>query len=1070
MHSAKNIYFLNALKHAAQQKQQQNDEQKSNHHHFNDNNSPSTYSSIHFNNGRGPINSDSIYSSSLISFSNATNKTESMIKNKMKKLINKIPNSSSSSSSSTSSSTTSSKQSFSPSFSIGLRKSPSSTTTTSADISTLNTPIQSNTNSPINSKKITTESPHSTTGLLKFTRTNYNDKMPKMIENYNSDNNLLADTPVYTDTRLPPRILRKYQKERSITEASIVPLNQQQTKPTYDRSDIECSSSSCGSTSVSDVPNKHADEALTHGPSSSSHCSETTSTSSSSYTDIKNVPVVLLDPNQSNDEVTPLPSSSTSNLKQNSLSPRITFKSTRTKIKKYKKSKTTDLSRNQEEEQEEQEQAYNEKDNDYHIRQNINTSSDLVNSDFDSLESDDNSNNGINKYLLKLAAPFQNHNQIVENLNDEELNDSLELMTTKNELKEETFHLIPDTDLIIDETKLDDDSLIINEKNIDEKNEKSKTNRAQWDKSRQKIDLMYFNFSKLNENKTNTNITPAPFKSSMNTEQIMNKLAYNRSLSSNNNNNTNTLPNHPKNKRTKNLNLAKEKLYEMKKTIDAKVNLDSVVNRNATASNSLIPKSTGLTLNQLNRITPKATVAAPISLTNNTRTTPRKVKKRSGERSLTTGIILSENLLNNNNKSLANSRSNDLANLRGSNICASSTSISSVCTSVSVNTNNSYAKIQENKLRSRTPNHLSSTGLCNKMHNKTSSSMHNISNFASASNNDESILNETKLNYNGNRKRHDSISSTASSFFGNSSSITANEYKENKAYELRKKSTLMNKITIKNQQQDPIYTRSHPISTKLVVDDNLDLANITIGCLGSYEQKHSAARKRLFAKKNEKTGYDPNMSIGSNGSSNTSSSNTTAKLNTVNNNNNTARQSRPATTCINKKSVITPRSKSNNDLYYELERTNSAQDLIELLNSCDAPAGDLNQYKVMLSECDKLQFHINKLKSEHKMRKSCINNNNSPNKVVSIKKSPTTVQISKTTISKPSLTKNNNNNKKQDSQLNSAKTVQHEPTNEIKNENDSINSSLVNSMHRRSHSLPSYIAIPVVESKFKNMQ
>jgi hypothetical protein len=356
------------------------------------------------------------------------------------------------------------------------------------------------------------------------------------------------------------------------------------------------------------------------------------------------------------------------------------------------------------------------------------------------------------------------------------------------------------------------------------------------------------------------------------------------------------------------------------------------------------------------------------------------------------------------------------------------------------------------------------------MHNKTSSSMHNISNFASASNNDESILNETKLNYNGNRKRHDSISSTASSFFGNSSSITANEYKENKAYELRKKSTLMNKITIKNQQQDPIYTRSHPISTKLVVDDNLDLANITIGCLGSYEQKHSAARKRLFAKKNEKTGYDPNMSIGSNGSSNTSSSNTTVglttKLNTVNNNNNTAsRQSRPTTTCINKKAVITPRSKSNNDLYYELERTNSAQDLIELLNSCDAPAGDLNQYKVMLSECDKLQFHINKLKSEHKMRKSCTNNNNinsSTNKVVSIKKSPTNVQISNKTVSKPIK-----NNIKKQNDLNSIKTIQNEAlTIEMKNENDSIDSNLMmNSMHRRS-----YIAIPVVESKFKNMQ
>ena len=58
------------------------------------------------------------------------------------------------------------------------------------------------------------------------------------------------------------------------------------------------------------------------------------------------------------------------------------------------------------------------------------------------------------------------------------------------------------------------------------------------------------------------------------------------------------------------------------------------------------------------------------------------------------------------------------------------------------------------------------------------------------------------------------------------------------------------------------------------------------------------------------------------------------------------------------------RSKSNNDLYYELERTNSAQDLLELINDCAPPIGDMSRYKLMLSECER--FTPTKSKNRNK--------------------------------------------------------------------------------------------------------
>jgi len=1190
MHSSRNIYFLNALKHASQSQSNAEQENK-NAFNLNTNNN-SNISNINgigsssnlFNNNDNNNNLSPSINSSESFYSSANNKAESLIKNKMKKFINRIPQTVTSCSSSSYScsnsnldsnfiSSSSFRQQASPSSTYsGLRKSASSNSSSPDPLSPSNQQSISS-NSPVSFRRTPIEQQlqNTSAGLLKFTRTNFIDQMhnnqkqlqSQQIQTHHSlrENNLdsadhLLDTPVYTETKLPPRILRKYQKERSITEAQIV-SPQQLTEEKHrvlnyenemKSSDIDCSSSSCGSalgsSLISGGTTSPSSKIISYNTNrngiilssgdpihSSSSSTETASSTSSSYQSS------CLSYNESSSKQ--IANTNGNNLdlhvsrKQQTQSPKLAIK-LKGKLKKYKKSKTTDLAKyavdGEQLDELDDEQGLEET----NVKPNSNTSSDLVNSDFDSLESDsicceptaDNISSQTNSNLLLRfvsPSPILKAHQSKPTHELENLNDSLELVSTPTE-NDDTKKL---NDFFIQMNEndnrvgLEDDSLLINDSQQPSEPSSgpmkilSKPNRAQWDKSRQQIDLMYFNFSKLNnkQDQTKSNNQPAikkPIKSQLKPQPqqqpAIENSAFNRKESHNrshsqaavsqipNPSNTSTLPSNIKTKRVKNLNLAKEKLYEMKKTIDAKVNLDIVNSKPtrfaATNSSNVRISSSKMTANQHQHQYQQPTT--------NTRTTPRKVKKRSGERSLTTGIITSENNFL-NTKNISASKTNGLASLKSNAMmCASNTSINSVCTNFSINTvnNNNYCKIQSKNLRSRTPNQLSSSSL-SRLH-KASASLHNISSCNNNTNNTDELMdnNEPSISVNcvarSIRNRHDSFSSTASSYFGLSGN--ANDYKENKAYELRKKSTLMNKIITKNQNQDPIYSRSHPIRSELVDQKVLDINNITLGSLGcSYEQKHSAARKRLFAKKNEKSGgFDPNVSIGSNASSSTTSTSTTTtshnKFNSILSPVNTMpRQSRTANKngqIVKSNKPLTPRSKSNNDLYYELERTNSAQDLIELLNNCDAPAGDLNQYKIMLSECEKLQFHINKLKTQHKIQKTKCNP-----PVVAIKKSPTSIPNRIKTIA------NEQKSSRQQAQLKYKYSLQNELNKsslevveqtqinknineqdlmnqekdkelfENRNNNETLNeSSLTNSMHRRSHSLPSYMAIPVPTS------
>jgi hypothetical protein len=84
---------------------------------------------------------------------------------------------------------------------------------------------------------------------------------------------------------------------------------------------------------------------------------------------------------------------------------------------------------------------------------------------------------------------------------------------------------------------------------------------------------------------------------------------------------------------------------------------------------------------------------------------------------------------------------------------------------------------------------------------------------------------------------------------GNTPSLL--DYKENKAYELRKKAALLNRIMV--NKIDPIYTRSHPVTSDILIEQTLSPVNCPsakiVNCSGGVSS--SGARKRLFAKKNE---------------------------------------------------------------------------------------------------------------------------------------------------------------------------------------------------------------------------
>ena len=141
-----------------------------------------------------------------------------------------------------------------------------------------------------------------------------------------------------------------------------------------------------------------------------------------------------------------------------------------------------------------------------------------------------------------------------------------------------------------------------------------------------------------------------------------------------------------------------------------------------------------------------------------------------------------------------------------------------------------------------------------------------------------------------------------------------------------------------------------------------------------------------------------------------------------------------------------PRSKSSSDIYFQLERTNSEQDLIELLNNCEAPVGDLNQYKIMLSECQKLEEHIKSLKSKPKPKKKPI--------AVIKPQSDHTKEVAEEAKSVGGRKNIMLNFDQIDKQM-----LLYEKEQERKN----VKQSNAVVFHRRSNSLPSYIAIPVIK-------
>jgi hypothetical protein len=133
------------------------------------------------------------------------------------------------------------------------------------------------------------------------------------------------------------------------------------------------------------------------------------------------------------------------------------------------------------------------------------------------------------------------------------------------------------------------------------------------------------------------------------------------------------------------------------------------------------------------------------------------------------------------------------------------------------------------------------------------------------------------------------------------------------------------------KQLDPIYTRTNPVATEII------------------ETQSEQSKKRLFAKKHEKPTFEHSVSNSSCVSKNSSidfsrpvkSDEKPVVANTV-----------KAVKSKNEKN----KSKSSTDLlFYNFEHSNSTLDLLEIINDCDAPKGDLNHYKEMIDECEKLE-------------------------------------------------------------------------------------------------------------------
>lgn len=948
MNAFKNTSFLSSLKHNTSNNMTNTSISNSN---KNSNSMQENNNNLSKNKMTNPFSTpqpQSPNSKPIINSPSSMCKAESLLKNKVKKLINRIPthnnsnnnnNTGNNSNNNTISNSTlppnSARKSLINTLNntnlLSNQNSINSLTSNSSNGSS-NKPTQANSPMPLN--KVTT-------GLLKFNRThngnNSNENSSSITDtlgsnatttgynslNDDSSSDFLENTPVYTETKLPPRILRKYQKQRAITEAII------------------------------SNPEKQKELGSETGSGSGSGLDSSSGLGSPTYfektADLKNDPIdyeKYFQPSSADIECSSkiLPVKEEESVEPKA-PPRIK--------KKYRKSKTTDLSRYQQP-------------NNPGFNSNLSM---LKDEDADSLESDGDEtrpntrttpNDSLSPTSLKpentekpiqrpkpplmevdsLDQPCHGHfSTRINSLDDRDrLTGSIDSLNVAN-FKSSTKLKLQQSGKIEEDSLALNDSLASSNNSLNKlearnelDNSLSKT-RPLWDKTRQEIDLMYFKFSNLKQEENSkkqapptrpamphSHTTGSIAQRSSPTKTPMSKLAENNNPTSKQQQQvaTSTVAT----KRARNLNLAKEKLYEMKKTIDAKVNLDNVNMRSSQTCLNQAP------------VTPQPKPKTNIAVSS--RTTPRKVKKRSGERSLTTGI-----LLENETEILSKSKENLATNPTKPRAAA-------------------MPKFNTNFQNVR----------------KTSASLHNLASCAE----DNNVTGRT---------RRDSYGSTVSSGTNYLYSTTPNEYKENKAYELRKKSTLMNKIIVKNQQVDPIYSRSHPCATEIAEQQCINAAfvltsNTSHVSIGSYEQS-AANRKRLFTKKNERvSNFDPNLSLGSNGSTGSSSSQTnhSAKIPTSFSMNFATLQqpkpktARPCNKLVNESGSrrpaqtgtrIPPRSKSNNDLYYALERTNSTQDLIELINNCEPPVGDLSKYKIMLSECER--FEPAKTKPKQKQTK-----------------------------------------------------------------------------------------------------
>jgi hypothetical protein len=176
----------------------------------------------------------------------------------------------------------------------------------------------------------------------------------------------------------------------------------------------------------------------------------------------------------------------------------------------------------------------------------------------------------------------------------------------------------------------------------------------------------------------------------------------------------------------------------------------------------------------------------------------------------------------------------------------------------------------------------------------------------------------------------------------------------------------------------------------------------------------------------------------------------------------------------------TQRSKSNNDLYYELERTNSAQDLLELINDCAPPVGDMSKYKLLLSECEK--FTPTKSKNRNKKPQAKPTVNVKQQHYLQQQQQPAKPTMSVLHDTRPNITSSNNcssfsyssSSPRSDSvsmtsgdslEMISAKTNSINANNQVIESEDSLSTkdeeeqSRLKHNHRRSLSLPSYAAV-----------